>query len=117
MFHVVLYFFACLLAVYGAYCLLSVIFEAIRSGSLPASANVKVVVAVRDAEGQIEDIVRSAIKDGVASKLMSEGRITFVDMSSTDNTYLMLQKLKRDYEMIDVLKMEERDLAFSPLKF
>ena len=106
MFHVIFYFLACLLAVYGAYSLVCVLFEAIRAGSLPGSRNVKVVVAVRDAEEQIENIVRNAVKDSVAAKLMSEGNITFIDMGSKDDTYLMLQKLQKEYEMIDVVSVK-----------
>ena len=116
MLYSILLYIACLLAVFGAFSLVSCLFDAIRSRSTAALPGVKVIVAVRDAEEQIEYIVRNAVKADLAARLMSGGNITFIDMDSRDETYIMLQKLQKDYGNIDLLKAEELDRAFSPMK-
>jgi hypothetical protein len=113
MFYYIIKYLACLLAVYGAFTLISCVIGAIRSRSSAGLSKVRVVVVVKDVEEQIENIVRNAVKGDLATRLMSGGSLTFVDMDSHDGTLLLLQKLKRDYANIDVLEMEKRNMAFS----
>lgn len=113
MLYYIIRFLACLLAVYGAFTLISCIIEAVRSRSVSGTSKVKVIVAVRDVEEQIENIVRNAFKAELATRLMSDGNITFIDMDSHDGTLQLLNKLKKDYENIDILDVKDRDMAFS----
>lgn len=106
-------FLVCLFAVYGAFTLIICLIGAIRGRSCSGNSKVRVVVAVRDVEEQIENIARNAVKLKLASKLMSDGKLTFVDMDSKDGTLLMLHKLKKDYENIDILQAEEKHMVFS----
>ena len=106
-------FLACLLAAYGAFTLISCIIGAIRSRGVPETSKVRVVVVVRDMEEQIENIVRNALKAELTTRLMSNGNLTFVDMDSKDRTLLFLNKLKKDYQNIDILEIQERDRAFA----
>jgi uncharacterized surface protein with fasciclin (FAS1) repeats len=113
MFYYIIKFLACLLAVYGAFALITCITGAVRSRSTICFSKVKVVIAVRDVEEQIENIVRNAVKADLASRLMSDGNLTFVDMDSQDGTLLLLHKLKKDYENIDILAMSDKYTVFS----
>lgn len=113
MLYYIIKFLACLLAVYGAYTLISCMIGAVMSRGASETSKVRVVVVVRDVEEQIENIVRNALKAELATRLMSGGNLTFVDMASQDGTLLLLNKLKRDYENIEILEIEERDKAFS----
>ena len=113
MLYYIIKFLACLLAVYGAFTFIFCMIGAIRSRSAAGTSKVRVVVVVRDVEEQIENIVRNSIKAELSSRLMSGGNLTFVDMASQDGTLLLLHKLKKDYENIEILEMEERHRAFS----
>ena len=113
MLYYIIKFLVCLLAVYGAFMLIFCMIGAVRSRSVSGTSKVRVVVVVRDVEEQIESIVRNALKAELATRLMSDGNLTFVDMDSQDGTLLLLNKLKKDYENIDILEMEEKDKAFS----
>ena len=113
MLYYIIKFLACLLAVYGAFTFISCMIGAVRSRSVSGTSKVRVVVVVRDVEEQIENIVRNAIKAELATRLMSDENVIFVDMNSRDGTFLLLNKLKKDYENIDILEINKKDRAFS----
>lgn len=113
MLYYIIRFLTCLFAVYGAFTLITCILEAIGSRSAAGASKVKVVVAVRDVEEQIENIVRNAVRAELPSRLMSDGRLIFVDMDSRDGTLPLLHKLEKDYGNIDILEIGDRQTAFA----
>lgn len=113
MLYLIVLFLACLLAVYGGFSLISGLFDAVRCRNCAGGGMARVIVAVRNTEEEIEYIVRNAVKSELASRLMSDGSIIFVDMDSKDDTFRILQELKKEYANIRILRLEERDEAFS----
>lgn len=112
MLYYIVKFLACLLAVYGAFTLISCMIGAVRSRSLSGTSKVRIILVVRDVEEQIENIVRNAFKFELTTSLLSDGNVTFVDMDSKDGTLLLLNKLKKDYENMDILEIKEKDRIF-----
>lgn len=87
-----------ILALFGLWSLISRAVESMyidnRSGS------VEVIVKVKNQEKIIEALARNLRKISII------GKITFIDMNSSDNTLLIAKKLKENDMMIEV-KSEE----------
>lgn len=105
-------FIVCLLAVYGLIMLVFAAAVRIRAKEPGKHPGVRMVLLVRNAEEQIEYIVRNAVKDDLASRVMSENRLVVVDMDSTDSTYLLLEKLQKDFSNVEILKLQDRAMIF-----
>ena len=78
----------------------------------PMHPDVRMILLVRDAEEQIEYIDRTAVKNDFASRVMSDNSLVIIDMDSSDNTFLLLEKLQKDFSNIEALKFEDRELVF-----
>ncbi|NLK86715.1 MAG: hypothetical protein GX279_04385 [Clostridiaceae bacterium] len=103
----------CILAVYGLLGLILGISEMIRCRMTGPRPKVRVVLLVKDAEEQIEYIVRYAIRKEYAAKVLSDKKLVIVDMDSADNTYVLLQKLQKNFPCIEVLKISDSESIFS----
>lgn len=79
----------------------------------PMHHGVRIVLLVKDAEEQIEYIVRTAVKNDFASRVMSDNSLVIIDMDSSDNTYLLLEKLQKDFSNVEALKFEDKELVFN----
>lgn len=97
-----------LLATYGLVVLSLGAADLVRCRVRGRRPNVSVVLLVQDAEDYIEYIVRNAVKKDFASKAVSDKKVIFVDMNSTDNTSQLLKKLKNDFPSIEILTLNER---------
>jgi hypothetical protein len=75
----------------------------------PMYPDVRMVLLVRDVEEQIEYIVRTAVKNDFASRAMSDNSLVIIDMDSSDNTFLLLEKLQKDFSNVEALKFEDRE--------
>ena len=73
---------------------------------------VRMVLLVRDAEEQIEHIVRTAVKNDFTSCVLSDNSLVIIDMNSSDNTFLLLEKLQKDFSNIEAVRFEDRELVF-----
>ncbi len=96
-----------LLLLMGLYGIISLIFSAVdtvQRKSLADDKNVRLAILVKDREEAIEGIVRSLL-----SRDIPGGKLTIIDMGSEDKTLNILQKLKRSFENITVLKYDERE--------
>ena len=102
----------CLLAAYGLLMLVLSAAGAIQNRIPGRRPRVRVVLLVKDAEEHIEYIIRSAVKKDIASKALSDRTIAVVDMDSMDHTYMLLEKLQKDFSNIEALTFAERNLIF-----
>lgn len=98
-----------ILAVYGLLVLILSIAELIRCRVRDRRPKVRIILLVRNAEEHIEYIVRSAVKKDMAGRLLSDAKIAVVDTDSSDNTYMLLEKLQNAYPGIEVFKLAEMD--------
>jgi hypothetical protein len=78
----------------------------------PVRPCVRMILLVRDAEEQIEYIVRTAVKNDFASGVLSDNSLVIIDMNSSDNTYLLLEKLQKDFSNVEAVRFEDRELVF-----
>jgi len=102
-----------LFALYGAVILiLGTVGSVCRSKSCD-NLKIRMVLVVKNAENVIEGIVRNVFLGGVLGIVMSQGRLTIIDMGSTDSTQEILNKLKNDYEVLDVLGTDEKEKVFT----
>jgi hypothetical protein len=102
-----------LLAVYGAITLILSILGTVHGRMAAEATKVRPVLFVKNVEEYVEYIIRNAIKFDFPEKVMSGDNLTVVDMNSTDDTFIILQKLKKDYECIDILSAGEKEDIFS----
>ncbi len=99
----------CILAVYGLIALIAGISESIFCRMAGPRPKVRAVLFVKDAEEQIEYIIRYAVKKEYASRVMSDNKLAIVDMNSRDNTYALLERLQKNFPSIEALKMSDSD--------
>ncbi len=107
-----LFGFICLLAVYGGLALIIGVLEGVRFGPHSRCENVKLILVVKDAGDNIEWIVRSAFKNDFQGKALSGNSLAVVDMGSSDDTFKILEKLKQEYQYIDIYTIDQKDKAF-----
>lgn len=105
-------FLVYLMAIYGVITLVISMLGAFRRRMKIQNAKVKLVLIVKNVEEYAEYIVRTIVKDELASKVMSEGNIAIIDMNSADSTAKILGRLAEDYECLDLLPFEKRDNIF-----
>jgi hypothetical protein len=98
--------------VYGLLSLLLGISESICCRMAGPNPMVRAILLVQDAEEQIEYIVRYAVKKEYAAKILSDKKLIIVDMNSSDNTYILLEKLQKNFPSIQVLKISDVDSIF-----
>lgn len=102
-----------LLAVYGALTIILNILGAVHGRMAVEAAKVRMVIIVKNVEECIEYIIRNAVRYNLPARIMSKGSLTVIDMNSTDETPEILQKLKKDYECINVISAGDNENIFS----
>lgn len=108
MFDIVVYMFA----TYGFIVFLHELLVSIKHSRQCRSSMTKLVLIVKNQGEVIEGVLRNALQRDFIRKLMPDGRLTVVDMGSTDDTVEILKKLEKDYECIEVLKKSEMESLF-----
>lgn len=110
----ILDFITCLLAVYGA---LSIILDFLCARGVrnlrAGNHEIRLVLLVKNAEEVIEGVVRSILYGGFLRRTTSDGKLTVVDMGSTDKTADILRRLENEYGCIDAIGEEEKEGIYS----
>lgn len=101
-----------MLALYGAYSIISGILNLTLSAGIYRDDRIKTVLIVKDAEEIIEGIVRGIFTDESYRKNVHTCKFTIIDMDSSDDTAKVLRRLERKYGSMDVLGKNEKDLVF-----
>ena len=65
------------------------------------------ILAVKNQEGKIEGFLRSILFRFIYGKEENIDNIIVTDLDSTDDTLEILNKIKKDYEIIEVLNWKE----------
>ena len=71
------------------------------------------VLIVKNQEEVIEGIIRNLSSADILRKAMTTEKLTILDMSSSDKTLEILNKLKSDYEYFDILEEDEKESIFA----
>lgn len=101
-----------LLAAYGMLVLLLGAIDLIRYKTAGNRPKIRIVLLVQNAQEQIEFIVRNVVMKDYASKALSDKKVIFVDMDSSDETVALLKKLQQCYPSIDVVQYKEKEDIF-----
>lgn len=104
--------FVYLLALYGAVYLVIGFVDSIRKRVNIKDQGVKFILLVKNQEDCVEGLIGNIFKGNLLGDVISEGNFTVLDMGSTDDTLIILEKLKRDYQYLNILKLDERDEIF-----
>jgi hypothetical protein len=106
----------CILAVYGLFALILGVSDMICCRMAGPRPKVRAVLLVKDAEDQIEYIVRYAVKKEYAARVLSDKSLAIVDMDSEDNTFALLQKLQENFPGIEVHKISSLENIIKDFK-
>lgn len=101
-----------LLAAYGALALSYIAVNSVLQKSKTEKSNVKLVLMLKDREEAVEGIVRNMLSGSLLRKVVNDGRVTVLDMGSKDETWLILSKLKSDYEQLELIKSSDKEKIF-----
>lgn len=101
------------LAIYGTFVLAVEIVNRLLSMGIPDNSNARMVILVKNLEDKIEGIIRLLFLGQFLRKTGIKRRLAVVDMGSTDKTTDILNKLKKDYEYMDVFVVDEKSKVFS----
>jgi len=101
------------LAIYGALSLIISFVGLAGQKEVDGKHKVRMILMVKNAEEVIEGIVRNVFLGGILRKLMCNGRLTVMDMGSSDRTADILNKLKHEYGYIDILDESEKEKVFN----
>lgn len=102
-----------LLAAYGMLVLLLGAIDLIRCKMAGNRPKVRIVLLVQNVQEQIEFIVRNVVIKDYASKALSDNKVVFVDMDSSDETVELLKKLQQCYPSIEVMPYKDKEEIFS----
>jgi hypothetical protein len=102
----------CLLAAYGAVSLAAGLPRHLLASGRRVCGNIKLVLLVQNQEHVIEGIVRSIFAGGLMDKALCNAKLIVVDMSSTDETPEILERLRNYYGSMDFMKAEKKDCIF-----
>ncbi|AEV66884.1 hypothetical protein [Acetivibrio clariflavus] len=108
MFDIVVYMFA----TYGFIVFLHELLVSIKHSRRYKNSMIRLVLMVKNQGEVIEGVLRNALQRDFIRKLMPDGRLTVLDMGSSDDTVDILKKLEKDYEYIEVLKKCEMESVF-----
>jgi hypothetical protein len=102
-----------LLAAYGVLALWYIIIKAVLQKTKSEKSNVKLVLMLKDREEAVEGIVRSLFSGNLFRKFICNGKVTVLDMGSKDETWMILNKLKSDYEQLELINVNEKEKIFN----
>lgn len=112
MIKVIFNFLFYLLALYGAYTVISNALHLSWDTCICKDKKIKTVLIVKDAGEVIEGIIRSIFSERAGKNNVHTCRLTIVDMDSSDDTPRVLHRLEQEYEGMNVLDKNEKDLVF-----
>ena len=93
-------------AIYGFIEVLKTIYFVLVHTKLK-SDGIYLILAVKNQEEKIEGVLRSILFRFIYGKEESINDIIITDLGSTDNTPVILEKLGKDYDSIEILNWKE----------
>ena len=93
-------------AIYGFIEVLKTIYFVLVHTKLK-SDGIYLILAVKNQEEKIEGVLRSILFRFIYGKEESISDIIITDLGSTDNTPVILEKLGKDYDSIEILNWKE----------
>lgn len=113
MLKVIIDIFLYILALYGAIALIMGVFNSLKTEAYRKNGQTRLVLMVKNQEETIEGSVRSLLSEDILYKTISTGKLIILDMGSSDKTLEILEKLKNDFEQLDVIKETEKEKIFT----
>lgn len=110
-----MYIFEVLLSIAMAVCfmlLIPGIEDAISAKAARIQLKGSLVLVVKDQEDAVEGIVRTIMEREGLTRIIPGGRLKVVDLGSRDQTVDILERLKDEYEIIDIVGENEKEKIF-----
>lgn len=101
-----------LLSIYGTLSLMICIGSIIWHRMKIENPDIRLVLVVKNQEEALEGIIRSIFKEDLLRKSMCSGILNVIDAGSKDQSREILQKLKDEYEYINIIRYEDREKIF-----
>ncbi len=102
-----------LLAAYGALMAILAISGAIRTRLHLKGSRLKLVLVVKNSEQYIESLIKDMVLKFLSDRSIPIDALTVVNMNSVDDTGAILEKLRKDFECMEVISEKEKDKVFS----
>ena len=102
-----------LLAVYGALTLITGILSCVNNSISDKNDKLRLVLIVKNQQDIIESLVRNILSGNFLRKTVPGGKFTILDMASSDDTAAILERLKEDYQYLEVIHENEKEKIFS----
>lgn len=97
------------LAIYGALSIIIGLAGLTCRKAVSGDYKVRMILMVRNAEEVIEGIVRNIFLGGILAKLMCNGRLTVMDMGSSDRTADILDRLRQEYSCMEIVNESDKE--------
>lgn len=110
---IILKFIVYLLAAYGALMAILGISGAIRTRLHLKGSRLKLVLVVKNSEKYIEALIKDMVLKFLSDRSIPIDALTVVNMNSVDDTGVILEKLRKDFECMEVISEKEKDRVFS----
>ncbi len=104
-----------LFAVYGMLSLIISAIESITKRKNIKNPGVKLVILLKNQQDTVEGVIRTILAAETSRDIVSDGKLYIVDMGSQDETLKILKKLKRNYDMIEIFDMNDKELIFKEI--
>ncbi len=110
------YIITYILAGFGALTLVHMIIDTINFKMANDSSSIRLALIVKNKQDEIEGVIRNIFRSGILNRSGIGGSLIVLDLGSQDETVALLEKLKRDYEYIEVIEDSEKERIFDTLK-
>lgn len=112
MLNILFYFVVCILALYGLILLVISVVNTICDRVSLKNDGIKLVLLVKNQQEVVEGVIRNIMASNLPRKIMTGRKLTIIDISSTDETFKILQMLKDDNEWLEILSEDEKEKIF-----
>lgn len=106
-------FIVYLFAIYGVLTLILGILGAIRTKLYLNGSKLKLVLVVKNSGNYIEYLVKDIILKFMPDRSIPIDSLTVVDMNSDDDTVAILEKLRKDFDCMELLSDKDKEKVFS----
>lgn len=106
MFEIFVYALFCFFAAYGFITFIKEFSHTVLQGKQDKSNKIKLVLLEKNHEHDIEGIIRNMFEFRSKSRVMANCELKIIDLGSSDDTIHILEKLKKDYGNIEIIKAD-----------
>jgi len=113
MFNIFIQVITYVLALYGlSIIIFNILYALIKKPNI-REPHVKLVLIVKNQEDIIEGIIRNIFMVDFLKKIIEKEKLTIIDMGSTDDTFKIITRLRKDNKGIEILEYNQKEKIFA----